>query len=620
MNKNTVIALILSFIVLIIWQILFRKNIVNQKRETNPPIFKGIKKVIPDYTNGYVKLIWDKAKDESEVTYGIFVNEDSKITDYSQPSYVTTSNYIIIDDLDLSKNYYFAVRAVDSFYNAESNTIQIFLKSKLKKLHRTEKVIKYETDLALYYFSTLGGSVKNIVLKKFKNLHNKENVNLLFYENKGDSFYYPLNISLLKDESDYNLLKYNEKASYTYRREKNKIIFTRFLSDGTRIVKTYIIERDKYYFKLLVEIKSQKKYKYFCLKWQPTLGPKNKLDKYDTLITSYYADDKKFDVKYKRKLLNKVIVKKRKNIEWVSLHNRYFIAAIIPEEKETVKRVFFYSDGKKQIAGVINTIFPQKNKSSYNFFFTIYAGPKLNETFTSVSILKTLKSTIYRRGLFFGKLTNSLGSLFLNILLFFHGLVKNYGIAIILFTILIKIVLYPLTHKQFESMVKMQKIQPIINQIKEQYKKEPQVMNKELMKVYRKYKVNPFGGCLPLLLQLPIFIAMWNMLQTAIELRSASFLWIRSLALPDTIGYVAGIPINPLVLIMGVTMFLQQGQTKSEATQKSMMYFMPFLFLILFWNMPSGVVLYWTVQNILGILQQYFIKKYKKVYLEGERK
>jgi YidC/Oxa1 family membrane protein insertase len=195
-------------------------------------------------------------------------------------------------------------------------------------------------------------------------------------------------------------------------------------------------------------------------------------------------------------------------------------------------------------------------------------------------------------------------------MIWFHGVFHSYGIAIILVSILTKVIFYPLTQKSFKSMQQMQALQPLLTKLKEQYKDNPKKMQQETMALYKKHKVNPLGGCLPLLFQMPIFFALFRMLSGAVELRGADFLWIKDLTMPDTLFVLGNFNINILPLIMGGCMFLQQKMTPTtDPNQKKMVVFMPLIFTVIFYNMPSGLVLYWLVNNVLTIGQQYLIKK-----------
>jgi YidC/Oxa1 family membrane protein insertase len=199
---------------------------------------------------------------------------------------------------------------------------------------------------------------------------------------------------------------------------------------------------------------------------------------------------------------------------------------------------------------------------------------------------------------------------------FFHRFLHNYGLAIILLTVLIKILFWPLTHKSYVSMQAMKKLQPKMAKIREKYKDDKEKMNQEIMQMYRTHKVNPMGGCLPMLLQIPVFFALYRVLYSSIAMRHAPFLWwINDLSAPDrlyvgfTIPYLGGLPV--LTLLMGISMFVQQKMTPTSADprQEKMMLMMPVVFTVFFVNFPSGLVLYWLVNNILSIGQQYYINK-----------
>jgi YidC/Oxa1 family membrane protein insertase len=198
-----------------------------------------------------------------------------------------------------------------------------------------------------------------------------------------------------------------------------------------------------------------------------------------------------------------------------------------------------------------------------------------------------------------------------------HDATGNYGVAIIIITILQKIGFYPLTQKSYKSMQAMQAIQPKLEALKERHKGNKQKMNQEMMELYKRHGVNPFGGCLPMVIQIPIFIALYNALGSSVELWRAPFaLWITDLSAPDTLFVVpfaipylgAAFAFRGLPLIMGISMFVQQkmSPTAGDPRQAQMMlYLMPVMFTFIFWGMPSGLVLYWLVNNVLQIGHQY---------------
>ncbi len=193
------------------------------------------------------------------------------------------------------------------------------------------------------------------------------------------------------------------------------------------------------------------------------------------------------------------------------------------------------------------------------------------------------------------------------LLRFIHRIIGSWGVSIILVTVLIKLAFFKLTHNQQVSMKRMQALQPQMQEIRTKYKKDPQRMQREIMELYKRNKVNPMMGCLPMVVQIPVFLALYNVLLNAIELRHAPFLYLPDLAAPDALfGHVAGFAVGPLPLIMGVTMWLQQQMTPTtmDATQARMMKFLPIVFTLMFFNFPSGLVLYWAINNLLTIGQQ----------------
>ncbi len=205
----------------------------------------------------------------------------------------------------------------------------------------------------------------------------------------------------------------------------------------------------------------------------------------------------------------------------------------------------------------------------------------------------------------------------MHVLKFSHGLTFNYGVDIILLTVMIKVLFIPLTQRSFRSMREMQKLQPQMTKIRERFKDNSEQMNKEIMELYRRHKVNPLGGCLPMVLQIPVFIGLYSALSNAVELRHSPFmLWINDLSAPDRLGpwqvpFVLhpGVPV--LTLLMGASMFVQQWMTPSagDPQQQRVMMIMPLMFTFMFVNFPSGLALYWLVNNLLTIAQQYYMNR-----------
>ncbi|HOQ49564.1 MAG TPA: membrane protein insertase YidC, partial [Candidatus Kapabacteria bacterium] len=207
---------------------------------------------------------------------------------------------------------------------------------------------------------------------------------------------------------------------------------------------------------------------------------------------------------------------------------------------------------------------------------------------------------------------------------FVHKFVPNYGIAILIFSLIIKILLHPLSITQMRSAQKMQLLSPEMEKIRTKYKDDQQAQQKEIMKLYSEYGINPASGCLPLLLQMPILFALWAVLRSAIELRQEPFIWwITDLSMPDKIlsfgfSFLGMSHLSGLALLMGATMFIQQKMTITDPRQKAMVYMMPIMFVFLFSNFPSGLNLYYFFFNLLSIAQQIYINKFSKKRLTLE--
>lgn len=275
----------------------------------------------------------------------------------------------------------------------------------------------------------------------------------------------------------------------------------------------------------------------------------------------------------------------------VGLRDQYFCVII---ETETPARAaataFEIASGderRKPYTGhTISCVLPKFNlgaKESRAFSFQVYAGPIILDQLSRIN-----RGQVSEYGF--------LSTLLLRILQFFYALFPNYGLAIILLTLVVRLVLYPLTLKQTKSMAQMQKIQPRVQDLKDRYKDNPQKFNEEVLKLYQKNNVNPLGGCLPLLLQLPVLIALYNTIRIAVELRKTSFLWIADLSKGD--------PLLILPIAIAALMYYQQGKM-TDPQQQQMMAFMPMFMFVITWSLPAGLLVYWFASSVLGLLQQF---------------
>jgi len=292
---------------------------------------------------------------------------------------------------------------------------------------------------------------------------------------------------------------------------------------------------------------------------------------------------------------------RQKELQWGAVQSNYFFTALAPETgdlalkakyEDNVYRVAVEKQGQELGPGVEKAV-----DCAY------YLGPVLEER---------LKETPNKlsEAVTYGWFDVISKPLLKGLNFFYRYTGHNYGVAIILLTVSIKIVFWPLSQKSYKSMSKMKKIQPLMAKIREEHKGDRQKMNQEMMRLYKTYKVNPAGGCLPIALQIPVFFGLYQALLGAIELRHAPFIthlpftdmiWLADLSAKD--------PYYVTPLIMGASMFLQQKMTPSpgDPTQAKIMLFMPIIFTFLFLNFPSGLVVYWLVNNILSIAQQWLM-------------
>ena len=261
------------------------------------------------------------------------------------------------------------------------------------------------------------------------------------------------------------------------------------------------------------------------------------------------------------------------------------------------------------IAGVYKNI-PLAPGEARNLSFTYYSGPKeikyLDEFApSSTKIMNLFFAWTWPVLNLLGRLLEWFSQMLLAWLIYFKELTGSYGFGIILLTVIVRSAVWPFSQKANQSMKKMQKLQPLVAQIKEKYKGNPQVMNQQVMLLYKEHKANPVGGCLPVLMQFPVFLALYCTIEGSVVLRHQPFLWCSDLCQPDNIATIMGIGIHPLIIVMTVLMVLQQKITPSAAdpAQQKMMMFMPIVMLFLLYNLPSGLTLYWTISQAISIVQ-----------------
>ncbi|MFL2877128.1 MAG: membrane protein insertase YidC [Pontiellaceae bacterium] len=311
-------------------------------------------------------------------------------------------------------------------------------------------------------------------------------------------------------------------------------------------------------------------------------------------------------------------------VDWVSAKNKFFTHILRPHEPIATMAVLADRDLSEKgilptsVAATLNfssTAIEQNH--TIQLPYTLYIGPKQYDLLKKAG--NSMEKVMEFETIGFWSFTNVLmepsrKALLYSMNLFNQYLPGGYGIAIIILTLLIRILFWPLTHKSTESMKRMQEIQPELKALQEKYKKDPQRMQQETMKLYKERRVNPMGGCLPMFIQIPVFFALFTVLRNAIELRFSSFLWIKDLSTAENL-FAGSIPIvgalNILPIIMSLSMIWQQKLSspgtamtpEQQQQQRIMMFMMPIMMLFFFYTMPSGLVLYWTVSNLLMIGQ-----------------
>lgn len=293
------------------------------------------------------------------------------------------------------------------------------------------------------------------------------------------------------------------------------------------------------------------------------------------------------------------------DIVFSGVRTKYFLAAVVPGSGKAVSVRTGVVAGTDRVTTALAVTAGRAVRDT----FRVYAGPIDPAALKAVHPgLERVSDTGYR-----WLQPVSRGILWL--LLFLHRFIANYGVVIIVFSALMKLVFFPLTYQGLKSMRHMQQIQPMLKKIQEQHKKDPGRLNQETMALYKKYGVNPFAGCLPFLIQMPIFFALYSVLVNTIELRHSPFIWwIDDLSQPDALvrlGFKLPLfgweVIGLLPVLMGIAMYFQQKMTPTDPKMKMMTYLMPVMMVFIFMTMPAGLVLYWLVNNILSIGEQYLI-------------
>lgn len=402
--------------------------------------------------------------------------------------------------------------------------------------------------------------------------------------------------------------------------ETRKLTFERPIAPGKLLRKTFQFSGDSYSIALKVEIEDAGNLVegyFYTLGWHSGLASteKNISDEMSDALAYTYTNGEISDFDVKDKSEDKKEEKDR-DISWAAVRTKYFAMALIPRTTLARGASLFgqtsYLPGSetrlKNYAVALDMPIARQGATTHEF--EIYLGPLALD---NVKALDVGLENIMNWG---WDIIKPFSRAVLWALVWLRQFIPNYGLVIIIFSILVKLILHPLTKKSYESMKQMQVLQPKMNELREKYGKDPQKMNAEMMKLYQEFGVNPLGGCLPMLLQMPLLYALFVVFRSTIEFRQAPFVgWISDLSAPDSIFMLPfsiplfGDSVNVLPLVMGVTMFVQQKMSITDPKQKAMVYMMPVLFTMMFNSFPSGLNLYYTLFNVFSIIQQKYISK-----------
>ena len=519
--------------------------------------------------------------------------------------------------------------STSSTATAEAAKTTAVVPSSLNK--STEKFL-IETDLYVIEFDPVGASISSLMLKEHADADG-EHVDLVF---RGDNDH---NAFLMYWGDDF---KTPVLDTFSYAVEGEKVIFTNdyTASNGAKftVIKTFEFKDGEYLFAVTVDIVGDEKFAglscdyAYSLAYEPQVGPaftQMKNNAYDYRRVYIDAYNNKGKLKKSQAKISNGEFYTTSQLQWMSVTGKYFMVVALPEDNTLHYK---YTALRSSTDDVVQTdslyiSVPSTSGSSSNTIY-YYVGPQLKKYLGSYysgmdnawGLRATNLDAAMESGSMFGWLENIL-KWALNLL---YKLIPNYGVGIILLTIIIKIILWPLSKKAAASTAKMSALQPRQKELQEKYKDNPQKLNQEMAALYKEAGASPLGGCLPMLIQFPILIAMYGLLNKHFELRGAMFIpgWIPDLSVPETIATLGfnlpllGNEIHLLPILYTVSMIFSMKitQTQSSSAQgggmmKFMTYGMPIIFFFILYSAPSGLLLYWSAQNALAMIQQVYTNK-----------
>ena len=460
----------------------------------------------------------------------------------------------------------------------------------------SEQTVTVETDLVRVGLSNRGGVIRSWELKRYHTAPPEEKPVQLVYQ--GGKFRGPLSITVANVDIERTIREslYNIEKDFTSLDASHPVghVTMQFKDPVTHlgVEKRLTFHHDSYVVDVSVALEGVTE------SYDVGLGTNFGIVEWGDGFIGLIGSASLVDDKVEKETPDKELERKGA-VQWVALQDKYFLSVLMPKQSTAalVKR-----EGDKVVSAGVRMAEPGGGTS---VALQLYAGPKEYDTLRSLNV--GLEDTIDFGWFIFGSWTvvKSVAKPIFYVLRFIHEYTHNYGVTIILLTMAIKLLFVPLQYKSYKSMKMMQLIQPKVAAVQEKFKDDRDRLNKELIKLYRDQKVNPVGGCLPMILQMPVFVALFNILYMTIDLRQAPFmLWITDLSVQD--------PYYVLPVIMGATMVIQQKITPTtmDPTQAKIMLVLPVFMTFLFVNFPAGLVLYWLTNNVLTISQQVFTDRF----------
>jgi len=464
--------------------------------------------------------------------------------------------------------------------------------------------IVVQTPLQRVGFSTKGGTIVSCELLKYRDIDGSV-IELLPPTGRGLGIH--LQRANYREDISSAEFVANQSSLQVGPGEEQSLIMVAQLGDGRRLEKVLTFNGDRYGFDLQVRYEGFDDDTEAILTWENGIAFTEREPEIDLpeMRAFAYINEERVELKVddgeSDELEDKGLLK------WAGIRNKYFLISCVPADRE--QRSLVVLQGNHQGANLLPDYSFQVGRRlerSGSWHNTIYLGP------LNYDELVGYEAELEQAIDFGWPIVSQISRFLLILFIATHQYIPNYGWIIVVFAVVIKILVYPLTHKTYESAAKMQELQPKITALREKYKNDNQRLSRETMKLYKEEGVNPLSGCLPLLLQMPIFIALYNLFGKTIELRQAPFiLWIQDLSLPDEL-LIGGFGLHILPLLMAVSMLIQQKMTMKDPKQAVLVYMMPVLMIFIFWSMSSGLVLYWTIFNVLTIGQQLLVNHFKK--------